>query len=240
MIKKINLSLIEIILFCVVVFLLVLGILWSDLRTTIKSTVLIPIYSWAILALFGVLTRSVKHSFNVYWGGNPRQKNGYPLIIRFSSRGGFICQNPINVEAEVVDIVHSKDNVDEGKKRFKNNFDEFSIFWLGSQSCIRKKGTFFTEQPETGAILIDIQKCSGKSEIEFTSPGGYGVNFMYRKKGGEIKIDRIKQEDLPLSFIHVSPPEVLHNIRLGNVTYGLALFVAGFGLFSLLNAIWQL
>ena len=240
MIKKINLSLMEIILFCVIVVLLVLGILWSDLRTAIKSVILIPVYSWAILAIFGVLTRNVKHSFTIYWGGNPQQKNGFPLIVRFSSRGGFICQNPINVKAEVVDIVQSKDNVDEGKKRFKNNFDEFSIFWLGSQSCIRKKSKLFTEQPETGAILIDIQKCSGESEIEFTSPGGYGVNYMNRTKVGEMKIDSIKQEYIPLSFIHVSPPEVLHNIRLGNVTYGLALFVAGFGLFSLLNAIWQL
>lgn len=238
MIKKINLSLIEIILFCVVVVLLVLGILWSDLRTTIKSIVLIPIYSWAILALFGVLTRSVKHSFTIYWGGNPQQKNGFPLIVRFSSKGGFICQNPINVKADVVDIVYSKDDVDEGKKRFKNNFDEFSIFWLGSQSCIRKTSKLFTEQPETGGILIDIQKCSGESEIEFTSPGGYGVNLMHRKKGGKMKIDRIKQEDIPPSFIHVSPPEALHNIRLGNITYGLALFIAGLGLFSLLNEIW--
>ena len=87
---------------------------------------------------------------------------------------------------------------------------------------------------------MDIKKCLGESKIEFTSPGRYGVNFLYRKKGGEMETDRIKQEDIPPSFIHVSPPEVLHNIRLGNVTYGLALFVAGFGLFSLLNAIWQL
>jgi len=238
MIKKVDLSPVEIILFCVVILLLALGFFCPDSRPTIKSVISIPIYCWAILALFGFLTPNVKHSFTMYFGGDPSQKKGYPITISFSSKGGFISQNPINVKAEVVDIKPPEDDADEGKERFTEDFDQFHILWIESQSCIKRKGAFLTEQPEAGAILMDIEKCSGESKIEFTSPGKHGIMLMHQKKGGEMQSSKIDHKDIPKSFIHVSPPEVLHNIRLGNITYGLALFVAGFGLFSLLSAIW--
>lgn len=85
---------------------------------------------------------------------------------------------------------------------------------------------------------MNIEKCSGESKIVFTSPGEFGIDLMYKLKGEKLQITRIKKEDIPPSFIQVSSPEVLHQIRTQNITYGLALFLLGFGLFNLLKAIW--
>ncbi|MBL7083909.1 MAG: hypothetical protein ISS41_09825 [Candidatus Aminicenantes bacterium] len=238
--RSITPGLLETILFCITFILVLLGIFYSGLRPTIESAILIPIYSWGILALFGLLTPNVKHRFTIGFGFDPaRNIDGYPILISLISKGGFICHNPIIAKAEVSDITppEGKGKVHEAKKLFKKNFEEFNIVWFSSQS-LEKKGGVLKDQPEAGGIKMAIEKCSGKSKIVFTSSGEYGVDLMFKPKGGRFQSLKINKKNIPQSFIKISPPENLHQIRIGNITYGLALFVLGFGLYNLLSTIW--
>ena len=235
-------SFVEITLLVIVVLFLIFGVLNPFYREISKLCILITIYYWALLVLFGLLTPYIKHKFNLAFDINPEDNRlGYPIAISLESKGGFICNHPIVVKAEIIDIgtPQERGQTYKTKQLFKENFQEFSVIWSSAKSYQREKSSSLKDRLDIGGVELNMKKCSGKSSIIFTSPGKQCCRLMYKTADGvPVTCPPPKEEDLPYAFLYVSPPEILYQIRTGNIIYGLLLIILSFWLWSILGKIW--
>ena len=98
-------SFVEIVLLIIVVLIIVFGALNPPYREISILCILVTIYYWAFLVFFGLLTPYVSHKFNLAFDINPKDNRlGYPITVSLESKGGFICNHPIVVKAQIIDV----------------------------------------------------------------------------------------------------------------------------------------
>ena len=232
----------EIALLCIIISIFILGALSPAHRSISKICILITIYYWAILVFFGVLTPPVHRKSTLAFNPNPEYNVlGFPIQVSLKSKGGFICNYPITVKAEIssVAISKGKGTTYNTAELFAQTFAEFNIIWSYSKSNKTKKPILLEDKTDIGGVQIDTKKCSGRSSIIFTSPGKQSCRFMYKTRTGVSVLTPIpKEEDSPDTFLYVSPPETLYQIRAYNMIYGLLLVILSFWLGSILNGLW--
>jgi len=188
----------EVALLCIIIFIFFFGAFNPSYRAISKICILTTIYYWAILVFLGWLTPFVYHTVTLAFDADPQHNVlGYPILVSLKSRGGFICNYPITVKAEILSITAS-----EGKGRiykivelFKQTFAEFNIIWSSSKSIKQKKPILLEDSSEIGGVQLNIKKCSGKSSIIFTSPGKQSCRFMYKTITGALVRTPLPKEE---------------------------------------------
>ena len=232
----------ELILIGIIVLFFVFGLFNPVYRETCKTCILITVYYWAVLALFGCLTPRVRQTFNLSFDFNPEENRlGYPIAVDLQSQGGFICNNPIIVKAKVINAATPKEKgpLYNTTQLFKENFVAFKIIWSFAKSIRRKQAVTLGEQSDIGGVELNINNCSGKSTIIFTAPGKQSCRFVYKTKTGvPVTTPYPKEEDMPDAFLYISGPETLYQIRVFNMIYALLLVILSFWLRSILSGLW--
>ncbi|MFC1592517.1 hypothetical protein ACFL4C_00685 [Candidatus Omnitrophota bacterium] len=219
----------------IIVAILVFGVFNPVYRDIAKICVLITLFYWTALVLFGLLIPYVRHSFSLAFDFNPKENRlGYPIVVSFESRGGFICGNPITVKARVIDAGTDKEKgaLSETRKLFRENFSEFSVLWPAS----RLYNDIKQGSQGPGSVKLNMKKCAGTSAIAFTAPGKQSCCFMYKTKSGTpTSSSPISEEETPNAFIHISAPETIYQLRVMNMVYSLSLVIISL---LFLKALW--
>ena len=229
---------VEIALLCIIISIFFFGAFNPPFRAISEICILITIYCWAILVFFGWLTPVVYRKTTLAFDVNPEHNVlGYPILLSLKSRGGFICNYPITIKAKVLSITTSKGkgNTYKTVELFKQTFTEFDIIWSSSKAIKQNKPILMEDGSEIGGVQLNTKTCSGKSSIVFTAPGKQCCRFMYKTRAGiRVLTPLPKEEEAPDTFLYVSPPETLYQIRIGNIIYALLLVILSFWLRSIL------
>ncbi|MDP3722973.1 MAG: hypothetical protein Q8R91_05695 [Candidatus Omnitrophota bacterium] len=223
---------------------ILLGAFRPELRPLSRSIATLLFLVWGMLAMRGWLTATVEHRFLLMLDSKLEEgKIGIPVSVSLSSRGGFICQNPIDVRLVIEDITPPNGvpttEMHEGRKKFADAFKELDVIWFGSKEFPFKRGGLLPREPQAGYVGVKNGFCKGKSNIVFTTPGEHEIHVRTVRTDNRENISRVKKEDVQDSVIHVSPPEVVQEIRIGNLTYGLSLLVLALSIWQVLGEVWK-
>jgi len=155
----------------------------------------------------------------------------------FTAKGGFIANQPIEINARIYNVKGIK-----ALEYFGKEYDSFDVIWQDSEMYPIQIGNI-SPIPLTGSVSISSNTCNGKSKVIFKLPGSYRFNIIYHRTG-ESTDSHYKPQDNDggdfVKTIYVSPPEVFSQIKGNNITRGLSLFVLSITLFNFLTATWKL
>lgn len=204
----------EILFIIIIISLFPISYYFPIFKPSLKELLVIIMLLWSALALFGFLTPSVYHLLS-FGQGDFRNKpdDTFMVYIFMITSGGFICHNPIDLYAyiRVMDFKMNKFK----KYSPPKDLNEVSILFEGSFNVKKKT--------EGGGIKIDLKKGFGKGTILYTSPGSHDLLFFHNNSWRNLS-----DVKLPLHgdySVKISPPETIHPIRLGNISYGLSIIV---------------